>query len=660
MSHLRTPSQDAKIEFLEFHQPALESGEYKVELEQRLDSGKTGKCTFTKDLTFAVTGERFGPLAPKDIAAVFPPADGVVNQSHLLPHIAFRRSTLPWERFPGEKDENLSWLALLLFRESDFLEEENRADKPKVTILKLRDLLNAPASAPLFPKTLELEVGQQENDEVTVLDVKKKTLAPLLPTHEELALLAHAHQRKAKCGAPEGDPEATVFCKRLPDPNGANTVYLVSLERRYRDGNFDFQGATDDGWIRLVVLTSWSFHCVDQGKGFADLLRKIDHKTGELRAPEGTVPAESAAAPYLEQGYVALPHRMRRGSKSVSFYRGPLVPGENADSLGSLLPAECADQLLRYDPAISMFDVSYAAAWELGRLLTLANTRVALQLANANRQSAQQAAAARQRAARRLPLRRRKAGESPEPDAVTTWLKDLACLRGLPFSYLVPDERLLPIESIRFFQLDPLWVECLRDGARSMGRLTKADHELERARRAQRALGEPAEKVSGFVMRSSVVKGWPKLLVEAYNIRAEGKEPIDAKHVLQQQRVDRLAEDVLLGLFYGDGEIKTLDVFQAPEGLNFGLDDQKDIAGPFTKNLRGPQGVGLDEEIKQIPWSAEGKGVINVKQLATEMDNILKRKYPLSEGEPPRRFTAAQFASQMIEGEPRIRFVAGG
>ncbi|XXT24980.1 hypothetical protein WME94_25945 [Sorangium sp. So ce429] len=41
----------------------------------------------------------------------------------------------------------------------------------------------------------------------------------------------------------------------------------------------------------------------------------------------------SPAAPHLEQGYLPLPHRMRRGSKGVSFYRGPLVPGISADEV---------------------------------------------------------------------------------------------------------------------------------------------------------------------------------------------------------------------------------------------------------------------------------------------------------------------------------------
>ncbi|HTN82256.1 MAG TPA: hypothetical protein VL242_01155 [Sorangium sp.] len=41
----------------------------------------------------------------------------------------------------------------------------------------------------------------------------------------------------------------------------------------------------------------------------------------------------SPAAPHLEQGYLQLPRRMRRGSNGVSFYSGPLLPGLSADEV---------------------------------------------------------------------------------------------------------------------------------------------------------------------------------------------------------------------------------------------------------------------------------------------------------------------------------------
>src|SRR6476620_8800187 len=55
------------------------------------------------------------------------------------------------------------------------------------------------------------------------------------------------------------------------------------------------------------------------------------------------------------------------------------------------------------------------------------------------------------------------------PDDVSSWLNDLQALIGVPFSYLVPDSRMLPAESIRFFAVDPNWITALIDGALSIG-----------------------------------------------------------------------------------------------------------------------------------------------------------------------------------------------
>lgn len=62
-------------------------------------------------------------------------------------------------------------------------------------------------------------------------------------------------------------------------------------------------------------------------------------------------------------------HGLRDGSTTVSWYRGPLLP--LGVTVPSVTQSQASDQLLRYDPGSGMFDVSYAAAWQLGRLRAL-------------------------------------------------------------------------------------------------------------------------------------------------------------------------------------------------------------------------------------------------------------------------------------------------
>src|SRR5271169_137539 len=66
-------------------------------------------------------------------------------------------------------------------------------------------------------------------------------------------------------------------------------------------------------------------------------------------------------------------------------------------------------------------------------------------------------------------------------DEVTNWLGRLVLLYGVPFHYLVPEEEMLPSESIRFFYVDPIWIQCLVQGACSVGSSGYVDTIIDRA-----------------------------------------------------------------------------------------------------------------------------------------------------------------------------------
>ncbi|QDE67079.1 hypothetical protein [Myxococcus xanthus] len=68
-----------------------------------------------------------------------------------------------------------------------------------------------------------------------------------------------------------------------------------------------------------MSLTHWTFHSVPPEQRFGALLRGLDWEPALLRLP--AVEGAGPAARYLKQGYVPFTHRLRRGSKSVSFER---------------------------------------------------------------------------------------------------------------------------------------------------------------------------------------------------------------------------------------------------------------------------------------------------------------------------------------------------
>lgn len=645
-----------KVEFVQYHQPGLKDGVYRVEVTQELRTtgaaaGKVPDNTFTAARTFLVAGERF-TLAPPDVQAVFPADGSLGDHSNVLPHVILTRSTLPWERTPlaSQKDgerKDLPWLALLLFDDDE---------KPAPSIATLGELCGGGASFK-FPAFV-LEKGQRDEDKVTVIDVKKSLLESILPSAEALGLLAHVRQGKSDAGAPDGDETAVVICNRLPKKGAASAVHLVSLEGRFvvnpnageQTGApayvFDYQGAADSDSIRLVTLKSWSFACADPRQDFAGLLTNLNRRfkdPGTLRLPPSS---DAEAEQFLASGFVPLPHFLRHTGRTVSWYHGPLIPGANGANLA--LPARAADQLLRYDPRTGMFDVSYAAAWELGRLLALQSKQLSVGLYNWKRANAQRLKQDEQQTAHaHLPPLGQEPPPLTPPEDLARWFADLSLLRGVPFNYLVPDASMLPAESVRFFYLDGLWIDCLIDGAFSLGRVTQTDFAQTQTLKNELTGGDGSDKVlSGFLLRSDVVSGWPGLLVDAFDTKGQKLESL---------RTERLSASVLLCVFSGDGDVRRADIHQRPEMLHFGLDaedtDSVDAeSARFVKKLRDEAGEEDGPVIDSGPWLQTQTRVVDVEALAAAIGAQTGAA----------NLTSAQLALQMIEGVERVSLYAAG
>lgn len=635
------------VEFIQHHQPVLDSGTYRVDLEQTLAIGDASPdgARWNRSLTFVVAGARCATLAPHEVSGIFPTEGSLGDHTNVLPHITLARSTLPWERSPDGVNHELPWLALLVFWDSDFASPD---DRPAERVLPLGALQSTPGAK--FP-TFVPEPWQDPSDSVTVIEVQRALLEAVLPRKSELGLLAHVRQlkqidRSLKHGS---SPVATVFANRLPQEGGTSTAYLVSVEGRYQSASddFDFQGATASERIRLVCLESWRFTCLAREKSFTALLEGVQRNPSTLRLPDLAEGNDGGANEYLRQGYLPVPHALRQGDRTVSWYHGPLSPGDVPDPEPP--PALTADELMRYDAGTGMFDVSYAAAWQLGRMLTLQNQAVALAMYQwkrgqgiALRQAAQRHAT---RSLSRMPFRAART-QTRKPAAVEAWLDDLRILRGVPFEYLVPDERLLPVESLRFFQMDRRWMKCLLDGAESIGRVTEGDRRRAMQLRAASAMDDTGGSITGFLLRSAVVSGWPDLLVDGYSVIVPGNDfvppGVDRLHLL---RMERLSANVLICLF--DGEVKTVDIHLKPETMHFGVDAPTGTPPKFHKTLRDKDtGEEIEGSTIDIPWKDEDRGVIDIGALALAMQNVRRRS----------SFTSAPFALQMIEGVQKVRF----
>jgi hypothetical protein len=221
---------------------------------------------------------------------------------------------------------------------------------------------------------------------------------------------------------------------------------------------------------------------------------------------------------------------------------------------------------------------------------------------------------------------------------------------------------------LRFFQVDPNWQACLIDGAMSIGRATLSawSHDQAFARdhfvQVQQEAGQTQPALSGFLLRSAVVKGWWP------GIRADGYDGAQAE--LSRLRLDPLSDTTLLALF--DGEVQQVNIHEPSEGVHFGLRDLstkelKYISGTYqhpdgTKPVIG-QGMLVKSGGRDVPISYDKiqlrdgpQRVLAIHQLAPGLKGALVTNHGLTADDP---YTAAEFALEMVEGVHLVTFALG-
>jgi hypothetical protein len=266
------------------------------------------------------------------------------------------------------------------------------------------------------------------------------------------------------------------------------------------------------------------------------------------------------------------------------------------------------------------------------------------------------------------------------PADIVRALARLRLLEGMPFSYLIADADLIPAETIRFFYLDRNSTDALIQGALSVGTVNSADrvqlanlhtvvrNEIDQAERLVRmkdsdapqldAQGRPigaGGPVTGFVLRSRLVSGWPGLHVRAY---ATDTHP-DSKTVPEMDtspdrvrllRMERLAPAVLFVMF--DGVPAVVHLEEPRSGIQFGVrlddvgDPTKQTAALTVRDVQDPNKGPLMKNATEpvtvpVPFRAGAPGVINMKRLNESLLAVTNAHMDNS-------IDAAEFAIQML------------
>jgi hypothetical protein len=272
--------------------------------------------------------------------------------------------------------------------------------------------------------------------------------------------------------------------------------------------------------------------------------------------------------------------------------------------------------------------------------------------------------------------------EAEMPPYMESLLAHLRLLVGVPFDYLIPDARLLPDESIRFFYLDRSWTDRLVDGAIAVGKIGTRDQAHHQARSGpvsqqldgterivrdlQRggkgsfaelktnndANPQPGDVITGFLLRSAAVSGWAGMDVRAY--ATDLPEPLDpstATGQLRTLRLELLSPSVLLALFQG---IPQLVILEEPHhSVQFGV--HAGPSGTFAVDLRDASGqqilVASNPVSKPVPVRAANNRVIAVKDLYNLLANSRA-----TEPSMPNIDGSAAFAIEVLNPPWRQRF----
>lgn len=275
-------------------------------------------------------------------------------------------------------------------------------------------------------------------------------------------------------------------------------------------------------------------------------------------------------------------------------------------------------------------------------------------------------------------------GDHVVPGELRRFLARLRLLHGVPFSYLVPDANLLPPESIRFFYIDRAWTDALVQGALSVGTVSSADRtqlekvyphirgevdETERSVRPSKFLFKAGSgTLTGFLLRSRAVSGWPNLHVRAYArdvldddaLTTEAESSPERMRVL---RMERLAPAVLLVLF--DGVPAVVHIEEPRQGIQFGA--RLDPADPpesrrakvhvrdcATGDPVPPVDAFTNGNSVPVPFRAGAPGVIDMRTLCQR----LAAKAPNSGGSlEPNEYALEmlRFPYRQVFGDPDNR-----
>lgn len=643
------------------------------------------------------------------------------------PHLPWER-TIPFHEGMKEDREAMPWVALLVFDQDEVhiaaehmsgpscifagidifktAHPEGQPEKPipqsstSAITMSLSDLNKVKTNnAGIIASPVPVDNKDDTKTMLDVVFVRPKTFNQLAATFENGApkvgqtetdlsrykYLSHVRHVKTKGMATSAGTESkglfsVVLSHRLgplsQDQPRAAIAHLVSLEG-WQGMDLAGSGAK---YVALNTLYSWTYTAMPM-KSF-NLRRAFQHigdNLSVLRAPEemmtklkknGT-PMALNLSQRMKDGFTLKKYRTQTGEPTTAFFRGPLQPScprhPFTPKWTSMSNSGINLQIL--DPDTGMLDITYSAAWNLGKsmaladavfttalarlrklvfapalnsgkknelrnlgafvsktetLSTIADSLTTLKaLANKSESGVPQPPAEQRwkmnaaskvvdlalsnvsvnttvknasiRKARKLAGSLATGDEEPEFASelfnelnkpfssdwmiVLSWVLDRMFLFGIPPQYLIVDQKFLPQESMKFFYIDPNWIDSLIDGALSLANTIDQDDDFIR-RAIKSAINvylnkddvqtgfRPQIPSYGLFFRSDIISQYPDIKIEApFPKGSDFKGTPILRHTI-------ISEGLLLCLFDrapGKAELSELKFTQPPHQQTFAV-----------------------------------------------------------------------------------------
>ena len=159
----------------------------------------------------------------------------------------------------------------------------------------------------------------------------------------------------------------------------ATIMHLVSLERIA-----DAPLSIPQRRVALVSLHSWTFntlpanafnvfHCLETlGLGVKSFRSSLCEQSNQKHKSVG-VDLKAAIQKRQEDGYNVVKYRTVTGEETAAIFRGPLTPTFVAQPLKKdfVMQSNFGTDLQMLDPNLCLMDLTYSAAWQLGKTLAM-------------------------------------------------------------------------------------------------------------------------------------------------------------------------------------------------------------------------------------------------------------------------------------------------